>query len=74
MLYKKVYEDFEDGTYLLESAIENLHDECAWLYLTYSEYVFDTLDEWQLDSKDVYLFDGVTYEEVKYELQKMFDK
>lgn len=71
--YKKVYEDFEDGTFLLESAIENFYDECAWLYLTYDECVFDTLDEWKKDGED-YLFDNITYEDVKNELHKMLDK
>ena len=69
--YKRVYEDFEDGTFLLESAIENLNDECAWLYLTYDNNVFDTLDEWKNDG-EVYLFDDITYEEVNNKLQKMF--
>ena len=70
--YKKVYEDFEDGTFLLESAIENFHDECAWLYLTYDSNVFDTLEEWKTHG-EIYLFDNVTYEEVENELRKMFD-
>ena len=70
--YKDVYEDFEDGTFLLENAIENFYDECAWLYLTYNDNVFDTLDEWKKDG-ETYLFNNVTYEEVKNELKKMFN-
>ena len=71
--YKRVYEDFEDGTCLLEEAIENFLDECALLYLTYDCYVFDTLDEWKKDG-ETYLFDNVTYEDVENELHKMLDE
>lgn len=67
--YKRVYEDFEDGTCLLEDAIENLYDACAWLYLTYNKFVFDVLDEWQKDGCK-YVFESMTFEDVKNELYK----
>lgn len=82
--YKRVFEDFEDGTYLLEESIENVYDFCAWLYLTYDRYAVDTLDEWKsMDDRYAWRFYSkenpeevieLSYEEVENKLCKMFDK
>lgn len=76
--YKKVYEDFEDGTCLLEDTMENLLDVCAWLYLAYDRHVFDVLDKWGKDGCDyVWKFQTgieLSFEEVENELHRMFNK
>ena len=70
--YKRVYEDFEDGTCLLEDTVENLYDACAWLYLTYDAYVFSVLREWETDGCQ-YVFGTMTFEKVIKVLDKMCD-
>lgn len=82
--YKRVFEDFEDGTCLLEESIENVFDFCAWLYLTYDRYAFDTLNEWKsMDNSYAWRFRSknnldkvieLSYEEVENKLCKMFDQ
>ena len=70
--YKIVYEDFTEGTRVLQDAVENLFDVCAWLYLAYDGYVFDVLDEWRHDGFNN-VWDLYTYEEVESELHKMYN-
>lgn len=70
--YKMVYEDYEEGTCVLQDAVENLFDVCAWLYLAYDRNVFDVLDEWKHDG-DNDVWGLYTYEEVESELHKMYN-
>lgn len=82
--YKRVYEDFEDGTCLLAGSIENVFDFCAWMYLTYDRYALYTLNEWKaMDNSYAWRFCSkenpdelvdLSYEEVENKLCKMFDK
>lgn len=73
--YDKVYTNFDDGTWLLSGTVKNIYDVCAWLWLTYEDYVFDILNEWKKDGF-AYVWklsaeNVLSFEEVENELYKM---
>jgi hypothetical protein len=43
--YKRVFEDFEDGTFLMEDDVETIEDAAGWYLATYSEWAYNTMCE-----------------------------
>lgn len=73
--YDKVYTNFEGNTWLLSGTVKNIYDVCAWLWLTYEDYVFDILDEWKKDGFtyvwELSMENKLSFVEVENELYKM---
>lgn len=76
--YQRVFEDFEDGTRLLESSVRSDGDYAAWCLLTYGEDALNTVYEWRDMECQYFVFTNnycsVGFWELVRELRQCFAK
>ena len=65
--YQRVYEQYEDGTCILEESIKTLQDAVAWCLLTYDENAINEVNEWTSKAW------GFECEQIKAELEKCIE-
>ena len=74
--YKMVFEDFEDGTCLLEPSVRGDGDYAAWCLLTYGENALNTVYEWRGVGCEYFVFKNdyckVGFWELVREIRKSF--
>ena len=78
--YQRVFEDFEDGTFLLQDSIRGVKDYTAWCLITYGTDAINIFNKWKEDSncdicwctnwRDLDNAFTITYTDLQTELDK----
>ena len=70
--YQRVYEQYEDGTCILEESIETLQDAVGWCLESYDTYAIIEINRWLNDGTGLKAW-GFELKQIKAELEKCIE-